>query len=249
MDDILILAGAGLTAGAMNALAGGGSFVTLPVLSALGLPSVTANATSALALWPAGAASAWVYRDGMRPVAGMATGAMLTVTLAGGAVGALLLVATPTRLFDRVLPWLLLAATLALAFAPRLRTVAAGASTLRCGPMLALQALLGVYGGYFGGAVGLMMLAAWSLADGDDVKGLHAPRTMMVAAANGAAILCFVAMGVVRWPAALAVGAGAILGGYGAAHLGRRLPAATVRTATVGLCVLITILFFHRAYS
>lgn len=248
MHDPLPLLGAGLVAGAMNALAGGGSFVTLAALVAAGLPSVTANASSSVALYPAGAASAWVYRAGLAPVGGLALRPTLVATLLGGLVGALLLLATPAAAFDRVVPWLLLAATLMLAAGPRLG--ARLRARMRVGPaaLLALQLLLGVYGGYFGGAVGLMMMAAWSLVDGADVKALNPPRTVMVTAANTVAVICFAAAGAVDWTAALPVGAGALAGGYGGAHLGRRLPAGAVRAGTVVLAGLLTAVFFIRGY-
>ena len=249
MDDVLLLLGAGLLAGAMNGLAGGGSFVTLPALIAAGVPSVAANASSTVALYPGGVASAWVYRDGLNSVCGVPLRPTLLATLAGGLAGALLLLWTPSSVFDKVLPWLLLVATLALAGGPALGP--ALRSRFRAGvkTVVAVQFLLGVYGGYFGGAVGLMMMAAWGLLDGADVKALNPPRTLLVSAANTVAVLCFILAGAVAWPAVLLVGLGAVVGGYGGARLGRRLPAAVVRIATLVLAVVMTALFFARAYG
>ena len=244
-----LLLGAGLLAGAMNALAGGGSFVTLTAMVAAGLPSVTANASSTLALYPAGAASAWVYRGGLVPVGGLPLRPTLVATLLGGFAGALLLLSTPAAAFDRVVPWLLLAATLTLAAGPRLGARLRARRRAGPGAVLALQVLLGVYGGYFGGAVGLMMMAAWSMIDGADVKALNPPRTVMVTAANSVAVLCFAVAGAVEWRATLLVGAGALVGGYAGAHLGRRLPAGAVRAGTVLLASLLTVVFFGRAYG
>ena len=249
MHAMFLLFGAGLLAGAMNAVAGGGSFVTLTALVAAGVPSVTANISSTVALYPAGAVSAWVYRGGLASVGGLPLRRTLSATLLGGFVGALLLLATPSAAFDRVVPWLLLAATAMLAAGPGLgaRLRARG----RAGPttLLATQFSLGVYGGYFGGAVGLMMMAAWSLIDGTDVKALNPLRTVMVTVANSVAVLCFAVSGAVDWGAALLVGVGAFAGGYGGAHLGRRLPARAVRAGTVALACGLTILFFARAYG
>lgn len=249
MDGSLLLILAGLLAGGMNALAGGGSFVTLPALIAGGIPSVSANATSSVALHPGGAASAWVYRDGLGPVCGVPLVPTLVITLAGGFAGSLLLLWTPNSLFDHVLPWLLLLATLALMFGPRVGAVLRARLTVGRPTILAVQFLLGVFGGYFGGAVGLMMMAAWSLLQGADMKALNAPRTLMVTAANTVAILCFAAAGAVRWQAALLVGAGAVVGGYAGADLGRRLDPALVRGATLLISTAITARFFIRAYS
>ena len=248
MHDWVWLLGAGFLAGGMNALAGGGSFVTLPVLIAAGLPSVAANASSTVALYPAGIASAWVYRRGIGSVGGVPLRPTLVATLLGGLVGALLLLWTPNAAFDRVLPWLLLVATVALIFGRSLGPALRARFRSGLATVLAIQFVLGIYGGYFGGAVGLMMMAAWSLLDAADVKALNPPRTLLVTAANTVAVLCFVAAGVVRWPAVLLVGAGAVCGGYGGAHAGRLLPGAAVRAATVVFAVAMTIVFFARAY-
>ncbi|MBI5130863.1 MAG: sulfite exporter TauE/SafE family protein [Rhodopseudomonas palustris] len=249
MGETLFLLGAGVLAGAMNAMAGGGSFVTLPALMSAGVPSVLANASSTIALYPGGLASAWVYRDGLSRVAGVPLRPLLLATLTGGLVGALLLLWTPTSLFDRVLPWLLLVATLALAFGRRLGPLLRARFRTGLVALLAIQFLLGIYGGYFGGAVGLMMMAAWNLLDGADVKALNPPRTLLVSAANTVAVLCFIGAGAVRWPQALSVAGGALVGGYLGAVLGKRLPAVVVRVATVLLATVMTIHFFIRAYS
>ncbi|WP_312160762.1 sulfite exporter TauE/SafE family protein [Phenylobacterium sp.] len=246
-EHLLLLAGAGLAAGAMNALAGGGSFVTLPALIAAGVPSVAANASSTVALYPGGLASAWVYRQGLAEVCGVPIRPMLIVTLVGGLAGSLLLLWTPSSTFDVILPWLLLAATLALAFGPRIAPWLQQHARLGAAPILAIQFALGVYGGYFGGAVGLMMMAAWSLLAGVDLKQLNPPRTLMVSAANSVAVLCFVVAGAVRWRETLLLAAGAVVGGYLGAHLGRRLDPRVVRSATIALSVAMTVAFFVRA--
>jgi len=112
-----------------------------------------------------------------------------------------------------------------------------------------IQALLGIYGGYYGGGVGIMMIAVWSLLDAMDIKALHAPRTLLVCIANGGAMLAFIIAGAVVWPAALAMGAGGLVGGAGGAWAGRRLPAVWVRRSTLALCATITALFFVKAYG
>jgi uncharacterized membrane protein YfcA len=248
MHQWLFLAGAGFLAGAMNALAGGGSFVSLPALIATGMPSVLANASSTVALWPGGGASVWMYRQGLRDVAGVPVRALATTTIAGGAVGGLLLLWTPSSLFDTLLPWLLLVATLTLAFGRRLGETLRRHRHLPRLAVLIVQALLGIYGGYYGGAVGIMMMAVWSLLDGADMKALNASRTLMVSAANGAAVLCFILARAVVWPAVLAVAAGAIAGGAGGAWLGLRLPATIVRRFTLALCAIVTAFFFVHSY-
>lgn len=248
MTDALLLFGAGLLAGAMNALAGGGSFVTLPALIAAGVPSVQANASSTVALWPGGLASAWTYHAGPRPVCGVGPRALLAVTLAGGLAGSLLLLWTPSSAFDAILPWLLLLATLALAFGRRIGIALRGRLAGRSAPVLAVQFGLGLYGGYFGGAVGLMMMAAWLLLGEPDLKALNAPRTLLVTAANSVAALAFAVAGAVLWPQTLVMLVGGLAGGVAGAQLGRIVPAGPTRVLTLLWTAVVTAAFFARAY-
>lgn len=240
-----LAAGAGLVGGAMNALAGGGTFATLPALIALGLPGPVANATSNVALQPGAFASAWAYRDGLEPLGGLSVRVLAAITFAGGAGGALLLVATSARTFDLVVPWLLLAATVAIAFGGR-----AGGARVRGGraTVIGAQALLGIYGGYFGGGVGLMMVAAYGILAGVPPHRMAAPRTLMLACANAAATIVFVAMGMVRWALCLPMIAGAVAGGYLGARLGKRLSPGVIRGWTLLVTAVTTAVFFRRAY-
>ncbi len=248
MLSLLPLFGAGLLAGAMNSLAGGGTFVTLPALIAAGLPSVAANASSTVALWPGAVVGALSYHTGLRPICGVGAWPLLAITVAGGVLGSLLLLWTPSSAFDVALPWLLLLATLALAFGRRVGAALQGRLRSLTPLVLAVQFGLGVYGGYFGGAVGLMMIAAWSLFGETDVKALNGPRMMMVTAANTVALLAFVAAGAVWWAQALPVLAGGIVGGFVGARLGRWLPADVVRVVTIAATAAITAVFFVRVY-
>ncbi len=232
----------------MNALAGGGSFITLPALIAAGVPSVQANASSTVALYPGGLASAWTYHDRLGSVCGIATQRLLVVMLAGGLAGSLLLLWTPASAFNLILPWLLLLATLALAFGRKIGAALRGAVRVRTGPVLLGQFLLGVYGGYFGGAVGLMMVAFWSVLGESDLKALNAPRTLLVSAANAVAALAFVLAGAVWWAQTIAVLAGGAIGGYAGARLGRIVPPGVTRALTLCCTAAITAAFFARAY-
>lgn len=248
MYELLTVAAAGVIAGVMNALAGGGTFVTLPALIAVGLPSVIANATSTVALLPGTLASAWVFRRDFVPFDAVSTKQMAAVTFVGGLAGSLLLLLTPSDAFDHVLPWLLLVATAAIAAGPAVARWLARHS-LSAGPaaMLGTQGVLGVYAGYFGGAAGIMMMAAWSLLIGGELRRLHSARTVLTCFANGVAVVVFVVAGAVRWPHAVALGLGAIAGGYGGAHVARWLPPRALRVATVALCAGVAALFFARA--
>ena len=248
MNPYLLILGAGLLAGAMNALAGGGSFVTLPALISVGVPSVQANASSTVGLFPGAAASAWAYRDGLGPIGPVSLRPMLLVTLLGGAMGALLLLSTPSSTFDFLLPWLLLIATLTLGFGPRLGEALRRRWHIRPSAVLCVQWVLGVYGGYFGGAVGIMMMAVWGLLDHRELKSLNAPRTLLATAANTMAVIIFIAANAVRWRETLSLLVGSTIGGYCGALVGRRAPAPVVRAGTLLIAGGITLLFFMRAY-
>jgi len=243
-----LLIGAGFVAGAMNSVAGGGTFVTLPALTLAGLPPTVANASSTVALFPATLASSWAYRDDVQPLEGVGTGGLLTASLAGGLTGALLLLSTPERAFTLIVPWLLLAATIALASGARLGQALRSVG-LRMGrrSLLIAQFVLGIYGGYFGGAVGLMILAVWTLFTRIELQSMTPLRILMVAGANGVAVICFALSGNIHWRETLVVMAGGIAGGYLGAHAGRRLPASVVRALILAITIVTTAGFFLRA--
>jgi hypothetical protein len=248
MNSFVVIFGAGLLAGTMNALAGGGSFVTLPALIGAGLPSVQANASSTVGLFPGTSASAWAYRDGLGPVGPVALRPLLLVTLVGGAIGAFLLLWTPSKIFDFLLPWLLLIATLTLSFGPQLGEWLRRHWHVKPWAVLSIQFGLGIYGGYFGGAVGLMMMAVWGLLDARDIRSLNAPRTLLVTTANAMAVLIFIIAHAVRWPQTIVLLIGATIGGYAGALVGRRAPSSLVRAGTLLIASGITLVFFARAY-
>jgi uncharacterized membrane protein YfcA len=249
MQATALLFAAGLLAGAMNALAGGGTFAAFPALLAVGLPPTVANATSNTALLPGAAASAWTYRHQLTAFGPLSLKAMFAVTVAGGALGALLLHLTGDETFRILVPWLLLAASLALTFGGWLRR-RLEASDLTLGPRgaMVLQFVLGIYGGYFGGAVGLLMMAGWVLICDLDPKALAPARTLFLAAANAAACVLFTALGLIRWSAALPTAVGAVIGGYLGARLGMRLPGPLVRAVVLAITYVTTAIFFWRTY-
>ncbi|WP_244850871.1 sulfite exporter TauE/SafE family protein [Caballeronia sp. SL2Y3] len=249
MEPLIVVTGAGFLAGAMNALAGGGSFVSLPALIAAGLPPVQANASSTVALFPGGVVSAWAYRDGLSPVGPVSLRAMLFITVIGGLIGAALLLRTSSSTFSFLLPWLMLCASLALAFGRTLGEALRRRWRIGAPSVLAIQLALGVYGGYFGGAVGIMMMAVWGLLDARDLKSLNAPRTLLVSAANSVAVVTFALAHAVRWPETGAMLVAAIAGGYSGAQLGRRAPPGAIRAGTLLLSAGITIAFFVRTYG
>jgi uncharacterized membrane protein YfcA len=242
-------AAAGTVGGAMNALAGGGTFATLPALIALGLPSNIANATSNVALLPGAAASAAEYRDELAPVGGLSVRTLAIITFAGGLIGSVLLAFTPTRAFDQIIPWLLLFAFAVMCFGKSASDWLHARVTIGRRTLIAAQSLLGIYGGYFGGGVGLITTAVYGLLAAAHPRSLFAIRTLMLAIANFAAAFVFVTAGLVRWSACLPMLAGGILGGWLGARLGKKLPHWLVRVWTLLITGVTTVVFFVRAYG
>jgi uncharacterized protein len=247
--DIALALGAGLIGGAMNALAGGGTFATMPALIALGLPSPIANATSNVALQPGAMSAAWSFRKDLEPLGGISVRTLAVITFVGGLIGSLLLVITPTPVFDIIIPWLLLIAFLAIAFGRTAADWLKSRVTIGAPTLMIAQAMLGLYGGYFGGGVGIMTTATYGLLAGVPPHRLMAPRTLMLAIANTAAAIIFIGFGMVRWAACVPMLAGAVVGGWLGARLGKALPPRAIRLWTLGVTAVTTVVFFLRAYA
>ncbi|WP_181764749.1 sulfite exporter TauE/SafE family protein [Streptomyces albidus (ex Kaewkla and Franco 2022)] len=252
MTEILLVLLAGVAAGALNAVGGGGTFVALPALVAFGLPPVTANAVSRIALVPGAVASTWVYRRELTPVGTTSTKSLTVVSVIGGGIGAVLLLALPASSFDAAAPWLLAFATVVLAFGRRLSQALGTAlgRSVHLSPRAVLigQCLIAVYGGYFGGAVGILMMALWSVGVGLDPAAGNPMRVAQLAAIFlSATVLFLVASDALKTPLLLAVMlVGAVTGGYAGAHLGRRLPARLLRGVILTTAVTTTVLYFLR---
>ncbi len=242
---LLIVLLAGVAAGALNAVGGGGSFVAFPVLVAVGVSAVTANAATTVALLPGGLASLWVYRRDLQALPSTSTRVLTTTSVVGGVLGAALLLALPSESFDAVVPWLLLFATFVLAFGRRiarsLRTATAGTPTIVTG-----QLVLSVYGGYFGGASGLLMVAFWSVAASIDPGRANPLRVVQMAAIYLAATVIFLFASDVagEWLKLSLMLGGAVLGGFGGASLARRLAAPVQRAIVVGSAATMTVAYF-----
>jgi uncharacterized protein len=248
LHHLLSLIAAGLLAGTMNAVAGGGSFVSFPTLVLVGLPPIAANATSTVALFPGTLASTWAYRHDLAGIGGISLRALLPVSVAGGLVGAILLLVTPGGVFDKVIPWLLLLATLTFIGGRHPGIWLRRYVRIGRAPLLVAQFILAIYGGYFGGAVGLMMMAVWTLLDTAELHAMAGARTLLVSAANGIAVLCFAIAGAVWWPETLAMMASAIAGCYYGARLARHLPPPVLRAFVVVLSATVTVGFFLKSY-
>lgn len=247
MGSYLLLIAAGLGAGLMNSVAGGGSFLTFPALVFTGVPSIAANATSTVALLPGSLASAWAYRRDFLLLERIALKPAVIVSVAGGVVGALLLLFTPQKTFDVVIPWLLLAATITFAVGPRVLRLFNRQAWMSERMLIVFQFLVGIYGGYFGGAVGIIMLAVWSLAGLRDIHAMNGGRTLLGSVMNAAAVVCFIVAGKVWWPQTSVMLVGAIVGGYAGARLARRIDPALIRGFIIVISVIVTAAFFIRS--
>jgi uncharacterized membrane protein YfcA len=251
----LILAGS--VAGAMNAIAGGGTLVTFPTLIFAGLPSITANATSTVALLPAALASAAGYRAHIPTVARWLK-VFAPVSLLGGLIGGVLLVRTPERVFDWLVPFLLLFATVlfmshsAVTRFSGLRVVEAHGSApsrARLAGGVLFQLGVAVYGGYFGAGIGILMLASLSMQGFADVHQMNTLKVMLGFLINIVAAAYFVASGLVDWPSSAMMACGTILGGFFGAHFAQRVSQRTVRGAITAIGILITLVMFYRQFS
>lgn len=246
MSSYLLLVCAAFAAGIINSVAGGGSFLTFPALVFTGVPSIIANASNTVALLPGIYASTWAYHQDFQDLENFPFRPMMAANLAGGAAGALLLLFTPQRTFDSAIPWLMLLASVLFAFGPRLGPALKSRVHIGVATLVSLQLLIAVYGGYFGGAIGIMMLAAWSVYGLSDVRALSFHRTFSAGIINTVAVLCFIAARKVWWPQTLAMLFAALLGGYAGAHAARRVNSRRLRMVVMVISFAITAAFFLR---
>jgi len=249
--DICLLALAGLAAGAMNALAGGGTFFSFPALLAVGLPPVTAGATNAVALWPASLAGAWAARASLRPL-GRYLLPLLLAGLGGGLLGGLLLLLGGDALFAQLIPWLLLSATALFAASPWLSRALAARRAAAAQPPhtpLSLGAHLGVsvYGGYFGAGMGILQLAAFAI-EGHPLARANALKNLISAVIYSVASLTFILAGRVSWVELAILLLGATLGGYAGGALGQRLPAHLLRLLVLAVGTGMSGYYFWATY-
>lgn len=240
--------------GAVNAIAGGGTLLTFPALVALGIPALTANATSTVALWPGALSSMWGYRGELRGARSWALALTLPSVL-GGAAGAWLLLRTPPDRFARIVPFLVLGATLLFLAQGRLMrrlrerkgvSPEAVDGDPRMAPaMLVAQFAIGVYGGYFGAGIGILMLAGLGMMGFTNIHRMNGLKNWGAVCMNVVAAAIFAFSGIVSWPVAAAIAAGGLLGGYAGARVAQRVGQQRVRRAIVaiGLASFLFLLF------
>lgn len=247
--NLTLLFFAGLLAGAMNAVAGGGSFITFPAFLYAGVPPVTANASSTVALFPGSMAGAWEYRKYLQPFPGVSFTSMIICTFLGGCTGALLLLYTPSTSFNQLVPWLLLTGTFSFAFGKRAGNWLSQRVRIGSALVLVSQFFLGIYGGYFGGAVGIMMMAVWSLFGMNDIKVVNANKNLFVGIANAIAVIIFILAGKVAWLETGTMLVATIIGAYLGAHYTKGMNPVKLRQGIVIFNFVITAIFFIKIYS
>lgn len=249
LADAALIAAAGFLAGAVNAVAGGGSLISFPALVASGLPSLDANVTNTTAVWPGYLGGTIAYRhklqnqgDRLRPLA---------VTAGLGAVaGSVVLLAAPDAVFDAIVPFLVLAGSLLLALQPRIASlVRARADVEAEGQTLLLHVatfVAAAYGAYFGGGLGVILLAVLGIFIADHLQRLNAAKAVLSLLINTIALIAFALFGPVDWIAVAIVAPASLIGGYAGGHLARRLSADALRTTVVGFGVVVAVWLFLR---
>ena len=238
--------------GALNSVAGGGSFIAFPALLFTGVPPIPANATNTIALWTAAAASGGAYRKQL-DIPRRVMIPLFAASLIGGLIGAILLLKTPAQTFMRVLPWLTLGATLLFAFGKKLAggrqsVIEHEVSTRALAATTVFQLGVAVYGGYFGGGMGIVMLAMLAVLGMTDIHAMNALKSVMAFVINGVAVVTFIVARAVYWKHGIIMIIGGIAGGYVGAHYALRMPQKWIRIFVVLVGTGMTVYFFWKSY-
>lgn len=247
---IALVGVAAFCAGAMNSVAGGGTFFSFPALLAAGVPPVAANASNSVALWPASLSGAWAYRTELARYKRYLI-PMGIVSFIGGIGGGLLLLATKDATFSRLIPWLLLFATVLFAFSGKFSALLRGKDAAKPGnspTALAGQAVVSVYGGFFGAGMGILMLASLAMAGHDDVHEINAIKNLLSAVIYSVTVLTFVIAGAIDWPYTLIMLVTATLGGYWGATIARKIPALWLRRFIIVVGFTLTVFYFYKTF-
>jgi len=246
---IFVLLGSAFMAGALNAVAGGGSFLTLPALVFTGMPTVAANATGTVALLPGYVSGVFGFREDLEAPPGLSMRTLSILSMFGGAIGATLLLVTEDRTFNKIVPWLLLVATMLFAVGPMLLRKARGSQAGHASPAKSAAGMLAVsiYGGYFNGGLGILLLALFGLLGQTRLNAMNGVKNLVSALLTAIAVAIYAWGGVVSWPHALVMMIAAAAGGYLGARIARQIPVSVLRAGIVATGLIMTILFFARA--
>jgi uncharacterized membrane protein YfcA len=248
----ILLFAAAVLAGTMNSVAGGGSFFSFPALIFTGVLPIPANATNTVAVWPGSVASVFSYWKRL-PKSHRIMVPLMTISVIGGWLGAVVLLRTPQATFMRLVPYLFGIATLLFAFGKHL-TRSLARVFKRTGPpswptivgLTLVQFFIALYGGFFGGGIGILMLAMLEMIHLDDIHAMNAVKTVLATSINGAAVVTFIIARQVVWPQGILMVIGAVAGGYGGAHYAQKLDPRWVRAAVICVGTGMTIYFLWR---
>ncbi|HWX90234.1 MAG TPA: sulfite exporter TauE/SafE family protein [Rhizomicrobium sp.] len=243
---LVILFFVAVWAGVQNALAGGGTFLTLPALMLTGMTALSANITSTVALFPGQITSSWGGRSHVAGAGGLSFRALVAISLAGGVLGAILLLVTPSNIFKAMVPWLVLFATSVFAYGSFVRRKEGRLPVLDKLGAGAAQFCIAIYGGYFGGGIGFLMLAALTAA-GLAIRSANATKNVLAGVMNASAVAIFVFSPQVHWLQAAIACVGAALGGVIGGHMVSRVNQKVLRGAAVAIGVALTVGLFIRA--
>jgi uncharacterized membrane protein YfcA len=290
ISQVFILFISAVLGGTLNSVAGGGSFFSFPALYLTGVPPIQANTTSTVALWPGYISSVGAYRKEFAKLGRVLLLVLIGTSLIGGILGAVLLLNTSQTIFVKLIPYLLLLATLLFAFSGPItaqlrkritekkpqevventrivkaevaissligiapQEVVENTETMKAEPAIssligisALQLVISIYGGYFGGGIGILMLAALALMGMDDIHVMNALKTLLSACINGVAVVYFIVRGAVDWPQAIVMIIGAIVGGYGGAYFARKIEQEWIRSFVIVVGLVLTVYFFWK---
>jgi len=235
---------AAVVGGAINSVAGGGSFLTFPALLFAGVPAIPANATNNTAMWLGIVASARGYREEIRAYRGVIVPALI-VSLIGSLGGAILLLHTPPKIFEHLIPWLLLFATVVFALSPLL-TKRHETRDVHSPWQLAAQFAVSIYGGYFGAGMGILMLSILSISGLPNMNAMNGVKNVLSIVINGVAVVPFAIAGVINWPIALLMAVFAMAGGYAGARFFRRVPSHITRIIVLSIGAAMSAYFFAR---
>jgi uncharacterized membrane protein YfcA len=253
LSHVLAAAAAAFLAGGINSVAGGGTLISFPTLVWLGLPSITANATSTLAIWPGSLGSIWGFRHEFRET-NPRMRVLSVSSLVGGGIGALLLRSTPTNVFDRLVPFLILFATLLFTVQEpiqkrlRQRGGERHSMDLWLPGALGLNLAVAIYGGYFGAGMSIMMLSSLGILGMTDILQMNALTSLFALCVNGVAAILFIWMRMVDWRYVLPMAVAAVIGGYGAAGVARSIGRPAVRRFVIGVGFVLSALLFFRYF-
>ncbi|MEP3276424.1 MAG: sulfite exporter TauE/SafE family protein [Stappiaceae bacterium] len=245
--ELFIIISAGFFCGALNAVAGGGTFVTLPVLIWLGIPPVVANATATTMAVPGYIASVWAYRHDIRAEGALRLGTIIALAAVGGVLGAVLLVVTSPDAFLALIPWLLLTTTFLFAVAPRLQKISETSDIGIRSSAMAVVVLLFVtsYGGYFNGGLGIIMLAALSLQGYRNLHGMNGLKNLLSSILSTLSVATFITADLISWDAAVPMATANICGAYFTSKFVRRVERVDIlRLVIIGIGAAMTAAFF-----